>query len=111
MTVIEKHKRQQREAGTPKVYLWLAELVLSLSIIFLILAFAKTELFYEIYTTLAGFTLLFFWPFAAFTAFLALLWKEYRTHTQPYKARAALHLIMSLVIICIGSFFTMMTGF
>lgn len=107
----EKRKRTPAVSQQAPRMLHLARAFMVMSVIYTLLIAFQVDALYDVYATISGVTMTFFWPLVCTIAGLGLLWNEYRTHSQPLRARAVTLMITALLIVTAGMFTMMMTGF
>lgn len=109
---MEKRKRKRSEPRpTLRIPLLLSGCILGLSATVMLAALFHFEPFFEVYATIAGIMMTFFWPIIAFCGFLLLLRNQYRGYAAPRKAQVVMLVLVAIALLWIGTMSVVVNGF
>ncbi len=95
---------KQKRTPETRIPLHAARGFLVLALVYTTLATLRLPILEELYQSIAGFMLTFFWPIVVFAAFLGLLAMDYSLKGLPLKARAARLVLLGLAVMSAGAF-------
>lgn len=107
MTFVEKRKRTPH-ARWPITF---GRGFVAFALFYTALALLDIAIFFDIYGTIAGMVITFFWPAVCFSAFLGLQWNYYRTHGRPHHAQGIVYVLFGFAIMCVGFVAVVANGF